>query len=373
MLPNDALSVSEFISFLNQTLDYAYPSVLIEGELANFKISKNKWVYFDLKDENSSLKFFGTVYMLNSPLEDGMMLRVGCYPRMHRNYGLSMQIQSIQPIGEGSIKRSALLLEQKLRKEGLFEPDRKKVIPYPPSRIGLITSTQSAAYADFIKILNSRWRGLSIDVYDVQVQGESAVNEINQAIDYFNDQPSNYDVLVLVRGGGSPEDLAAFSSEQVTRAVANCSIPTLVAIGHEIDVSLAELAADKRASTPSNAAELLVPDRKVVLSQLKKVKLDLSITIKEVVKNYRTILDSREEELGRISRDRLKAFNQNIYQYRELLEAFNPKGVLSRGYAIVRKSSKIIRNSQELKRGDNINIQLSIGRAEAVVENSLES
>jgi exodeoxyribonuclease VII large subunit len=262
------LSVSEFVALLNQTLEFAYPHVTIAGELANFRISKNRWLYFDLKDEGAVVRFFGTVYALPGPLENGMLLKVSGSPRLHPLYGFSVSVLSITPSGEGSIKKAATLLEAKLAAEGLFDPTRKRPLPYPPARIGLIASTESAAYSDFLKVLGERWGGVTIEVIDVQVQGEVAPEQIVQAITRFNQKSLAPDVLVITRGGGSAQDLQAFSSEQVTRAVAASRIPTLVAIGHERDIALAELAADQRASTPSNAAELLLPDRAQKMHEL---------------------------------------------------------------------------------------------------------
>ncbi len=165
---------SDFVALLNQTLEFAYPSVSITGELANFRVSRGRWVYFDLKDNEASVKFFGTVYQLPGPLEDGLLLKVRGQPRLHPLYGFSVNVMSIQPAGEGSLRRAANLLRAKLAAEGLLDESRKRSLPYPPARIGLITSKQSAAYADFIKILDTRWRGVNIDLIDVQVQGEAA-------------------------------------------------------------------------------------------------------------------------------------------------------------------------------------------------------
>ena len=268
MSPELTLTVSEFVAVLNQTLEFAYPNVTVSGELANFRVSKNRWVYFDLKDEESSVKFFGTIYQLPGPLEDGMMLAVSGMPRLHPLYGFSVNVVSIRPVGEGSIKKAAKLLEAKLAGEGLFDLERKRPLPYPPTHIGLITSAESAAYRDFVKVLGARWGGIKISLIDVQVQGEVSPAQLVAAIEQFNQAAEPPEVLVVTRGGGSAEDLQAFSTEQVTRAVAASRIPTLVAIGHEVDISLAELAADQRASTPSNAAELLVPDRRAVLAGL---------------------------------------------------------------------------------------------------------
>jgi len=159
MSENVVLGVSDFVALVNQTFEYAFSGVVIRGELANFRVSKNKWVYFDLKDDMATVRFFGTVYQLSGPLEDGMVLRVRGMPKLHPQYGFSITVQNISLEGEGTIKRAAELLQAKLTAEGLFAPERKRPLPYPPAKIGLVTSTESAAYADFIKILNARWCG----------------------------------------------------------------------------------------------------------------------------------------------------------------------------------------------------------------------
>ena len=368
MLPDDSLSVSEFIDLVNQTFELAYPIINIIGELANFKISKNKWVYFDLKDEDSTLRFFGTVYSLKQPLEDGMMIKVTCNPRMHHTYGFSMQVQNIKLVGEGSIKRAAELLQVKLSREGLFDVDKKRPIPYPPTSVALITSGQSAAYHDFVKIINNRWRGVNIDLFDVQVQGELAVSQITQAIKLVGASKSRYDVLVVVRGGGSPEDLAAFSSENVTRAVASSRIPTLVAIGHEIDISLAELAADRRASTPSHAAEQLVPDRRAILSNLKQNKVYLNKRINEHIKTSLVSLELISESVFIVARDRVGEKITKLSHQIELLKAYDPKLVLERGYSIVRRDGRVLRSSENLSINDLLGIHFAKGSVISQVE-----
>lgn len=338
-----SLGVTEFVTLLNQTFDFAYPSLLIIGELANLRISKNKWVYFDLKDDNSSVKFFGTIYMLPGPLEDGMMLKVRGAPRLHNQYGFSVTVQSMQPTGEGTIKRAAELLQVKLQAEGLFDPARKRRLPYPPQRIGLIASGQSAAYADFTKIINARWAGLQISHIDVQVQGEIAPRQIIGAIAQFNALAEPPDALVLIRGGGSPEDLAAFSTEMVTRAVAASRIPMIVAIGHEIDICLAELAADQRASTPSNAAELLVPDRRTVLEQLTTARQQLDYQARVLLDQARQNIRAAAAELHNLVKQRILHQHQQLAAAERLLTVLNPAAIMQRGYAIVRQQQRVVR------------------------------
>lgn len=365
------LSVSEFVALLNQTLEFAYPSVVVHGELANLRVSKNRWVYFDLKDEDSTVKFFGTVYQLPGPLEDGMMLKVRGTPKLHNQYGFSVNVLSIQPQGEGTIRRAAELLQAQLSKEGLFDPARKRILPYPPSRIGLITSKQSAAYADFIKILNARWRGIEINLIDVQVQGEIAPAQIVKAIEQFNAMAIPPEVLVLIRGGGSAEDLAAFSTEIVTRSVAASRVPTLVAIGHEIDLSLAELAADLRASTPSNAAEFLVPDRQTVIEQLGRLTDQLEQDVRRRFNSARQQTTDSITELEQQINSVIKRANQNLNDSSRLLQAFNPNAILRRGYSIVRTAdNKLLRSSSGLKVSDIVSVKTASGQFEASVTNT---
>lgn len=363
-MPELVFTPTDFVAVTNQVFDQAYQGmVTIEGELSEFRTSQNKWVYFNLKDDVSSVRFFGTVYMLPGPLEDGMMLKVAGVPRLHPKFGFSITVQTISLSGEGTIKKAYDLLKAKLESEGLFDESRKRLLPYPPQTIGLITSAQSAAYADFTKITNQRFGGLEIAVYDVQVQGEAAPGQVAQAITYLNDHHPELEVLVITRGGGGADDLAAFSSEAVTRAVAASRIPTLVAIGHEVDVSLAELAADVRASTPSNAAELLVPDRRQELAriaaekrQLNNTVVQLSSTISNSIKEMKRGLDMAMNTLFADADTRLR-------EQQRLLMALNPKGVLQRGFAIVRQEGSIVRRIKDLEPTRPVTIELADGTA----------
>ena len=367
---NDAnlkLSVSEFVALANQTLEYAYPNVSIQGELANYRVSKGRWVYFDLKDDQATVRFFGTVYQLPGPLEDGMMLSVRGNPRLHPQYGFSVTIQHIQPVGEGAIKKAAALLEAKLRAEGLFDDERKRPLPYPPKHIGLITSGESAAYRDFMKIIAERWGGVHISLIDVQVQGDPAPVQVVAAIEQFNRMAQAPDVLVITRGGGSAEDLQAFSTEQVTRAVAASRIPTLVAIGHEVDISMAELAADQRASTPSNAAELLVPDRAAILRHLSVQRQRLADISRRTVGIMRQDLLRNTNLLHDATSQVIQQARQRLVLRGQLLDVYNPQIALRRGYALVRQDDTVVRNAAQLKQGATLSLQFIDGQATAIV------
>lgn len=354
--------VSDFVAVCNQVLDVSFGFVHITGELANLKISKNRWVYFDLKDENSSVRFFGSIYAMPGPLEDGMMLVVSGQPQLHPRFGFSITVQSIQLAGEGTIKKAANLLEAKLKKEGLFAEERKRPLPEIPEKVGLITSLESAAYGDFVKVVSARW-GLNVLLYDVQVQGESAIGQIISGIEYFARMPEPPEVIVIIRGGGSADDLQAFSSENVTRAVAGSRIPTLVAIGHERDVSLAELAADKRASTPSNAAEILVPDKKEEIKRIKQsVKSSRDVIKRQVIEKQADVKDYKITLRGSIEA-LLDEGTRSAQSYRRNFELLNPDNILKRGYSIVRdaKSNRVVSSISGTKVGQALSIQFNDG------------
>ncbi|MGH7157159.1 MAG: exodeoxyribonuclease VII large subunit [Candidatus Saccharimonadales bacterium] len=362
------LSPSDFVALLNQTLEVAYPMVVIEGELANLRISKNKWIYFDLQDEQASVKFFGTVYNLPGPLEDGLKIQVIGYPRLHPRFGFSINVQSMVPVGQGSIKKAADLLRAKLEAEGLFEPSRKRILPGAPQTIGLITAVNSAAYADFIKIINERWGGVEVRLMDVYVQGQQAPPQIVAAIEHFNKLPNLPEVLVITRGGGSAEDLASFNDERVVRAVAASRVPTLVAVGHETDISLAELAADLRASTPSNAAQVVVPSRTQVLAELAATRSALSVKLNQDFNSIiKDVQQSRPYLIAQVNLLLTKLQN-DLVSTRKLVNIFDPSSALRRGYAIVTKGTHHITTVQGIKLGDKLKIQLADGKIAAKAE-----
>ena len=329
-------SVSDFLASLNQTLEYAYPSVEIEGEVASFKVNQGKWVFFDLKDAESSVGCFMTLYQLRVPIEDGMKVVVSATAKMTKWGKFSLTVRAIRPKGEGSLRKSFELLKAKLDKEGLFALDRKRSLPALPSHVGVISSTQAAGYADFVKILNDRWGGVKVDVAHVQVQGADAPDQMIRAINYFNTQEVLPEVLVIIRGGGSADDLSAFNDELLVRAIASSRIPTLVGVGHEIDETLADLAADVRAATPSNAAQLLVPDRAEVERSLRSLTARVSTRMERVVSEQIAQTRQLVEQAGQVARARIDTLLQDVATQRRMLEAYDPRSVLERGYAIVR-------------------------------------
>ena len=328
-------SVSDFQAVCNQIMETAFSGVIVEGEVASFKVNQGKFVFFDLKDDQSSVGCFMMKFALRFPLEDGMKVRVRAVPKL-TNWGkFSLTVQAIMPVGEGSLKKSFELLKKKLTEEGLFAVEKKRPLPAKILKIGVISSTQAAGYADFCKILNERWGGLTVLTAHCQVQGMVAADQMIKALNYFNEH-GEVDVIAMIRGGGSADDLAVFNDEALVRAVAASKIPVITGIGHEVDESLCDLAADVVASTPSNAAQMLTKDKRQIKDDVRK---DL-----ERINN---LFNSRIDEMKAQNRGDIVKVAQEIVakittQATELaglvrtLEELNPEKVLARGYALVR-------------------------------------
>lgn len=352
-------SVSEFVELCNETLEYAYSGVVVEGEVSGFKVNQGKWVFFDLKDEETSVGCFMPLFQLRMPLEDGMKVVVKALPKLTKWGRFSLTIRQIMPVGEGNIKKSFELLKKKLDGEGLFDPLKKREIPENLAKIGVISSTQAAGYADFCKILNARWGGLQVQVAHTQVQGLIAADQIISALKYFNEK-NEVQIIAIIRGGGSADDLAVFNDEALVRAIASSKIPVITGIGHEIDESLADLAADIRASTPSNVAEMLTPDKQSELGRI-------NLSIKGIATRLLQEIDSNKQSIenkfskmqdGIISR--IDSLIADVHSKQKILEGLNPDTVLKRGYAIV---------SGELKPGSDIRITTHKSMIEARITN----
>ncbi len=329
-------SVSDFVAALNQSLEYAYPQVGIEGEVAEFKVNQGKFVFFTLKDASASVGCFMTVWQLRMPIEDGMKVVVTGIPKVTAWGKFSITVQAIRPSGQGNLKRSFELLKAKLAEEGLFVTDRKRILPRIPHSVGVISSTQAAGYADFMKLVNDRWGGIKINVAHVQVQGEGAADQIMRAIDYFNGSSMPPEVLVIIRGGGSADDLSVFNDELLVRAVAGSRIPTLTGIGHETDESLVDLVADVRAVTPSNAAQLLVPDRREIITELRHKQVSMISRVQAAMTTIQTETNRAMSDMYTLLVRRCDMLLAETTQARRLLVAFDPQTVLQKGYAMIR-------------------------------------
>jgi exodeoxyribonuclease VII large subunit len=386
------LHVGDYLSLLNEVLHDRVPSnkILIEGEISDYRVSQGKWVSFDLKDEHAEavLKCFATVWQITTPIEDGMRVHVTGFPKMYERFGmLKLNVQTIEPVGEGALKRAYELLKKKLQVEGLFDISRKRTLVRFPKKIGLITSRDAAAYGDFLRIVNNRWGGVEILFAHVHVQGREAVPEILDAFRHFNTLPieEHPDAIVLTRGGGGLEDLHAFNDEQVARAVYQSSIPVVVAVGHERDESLCDFVADVRASTPSNAAERVVPSRTDVVYEINTMLQHHEHQLQFVMDEYRTATEKVAMRVGHIlerERERLMTIKTHLQDQvgnwlptlrdaiessARLLRQVDPTRVLARGYAIVRVGGNVIQDASALAIGKELAIQLGCGSVDAEV------
>lgn len=367
----------------------------IEGEISEWKIFGGKTFYFKLKDEKSSIQAMTNIFQLKNwkDFEDGMLVRANIAVKFNQSKGnLYAWIEEMAPHGEGALKIALEKVRKRLQVEGLFSPERKRSVVRYPQKIGLITSRDGDAIKDFKKILSSRIGGLKIFFYPVKVEGRSAVSDIIGAFDYFNNFKESLDAIVLTRGGGSLENLHAFNDERTARCVAGSRFPVVCGVGHEHDVSLCDLCADIRASTPSNAAELLVEDRAHTLAIISSALTQIGNEIKiKIVGNIRyldavatTISSSIRSDLDRkksfineinstlsffkskfnnieqqISQSveaikmrinhKIDMSKQYIHQTAVFLNSVSPKNIMAMGYSVVKDNGeKIVRSSEQL-------------------------
>lgn len=347
-------TVSQAVAVLNQILETALPTVSVVGEIANFKINQGKWVFFDLKDDESVLNCFMPLSMLRMELQDGMKVAVVARPNVTKWGRFSLTVRTIRPIGEGSIKKAFELLKKKLVAEGLCDAARKRPLPELPQHIGVISSVDAAGYKDFIKIISARMGGLVIDVISTQVQGSGAADQIITAIRQFNEMSNPPEVIAILRGGGSRDDLAVFDDEKLVRVAAASRIPIITGVGHEIDTTLIDLVADVRASTPSNAAELLVPDRRELIAEARGKLNRMLDALERQLLSQRHQLEDLTNRMVLLVDKRLADYRQQIIATEQTLWAYDPRAVLRRGYAILWHEQQLAR---EIKVGDELTVE----------------
>lgn len=382
-------SVSDFIVHVNDVLAKSWNAheLCVEGEVSDFKISQGQWVNFSLKDDKGLISIFMTVWNLRVPLQDGMKVQVYGMPRIYPKFGkFSISAERVELVGEGALKKALIALQMKLEKEGLFDESRKRVLPEFPSRIALIASRESAAYGDFIRILGERWGGLAIDLFHVKVQGAGSAEDLVSAIKQANKNHKDYDALVMTRGGGSLEDLMSFNDEQVVRAIYASKIPTMVGIGHERDISLAELAADVRGSTPTDCARRLVPDKVDIMRNLAYQTGYIERALLDKIAKHRDLLIRalrspgswiwrQKQNLAR----KTSLLDANVRQWHtalllryrsltRLLASLDPKSVLSRGYSMLRDArGRAVTSAAALKIGSAVTAVLHDGESDLTV------
>ncbi len=381
-------TVSEFNSALKSYLEEGMASVAIQGEVTSYRKAKEKLIYFELKDDKARVLCFMLTWELKTILEDGMEIRVHGKPSIFVGTGgFHVRVKEIELVGAGALRKALEQLKQKLEKEGLFAPERKRPLPRFPSHIGLITSPDAAAYTDVLRILKNRWAGVTVHFYPVSVQGFGAIKDIIGAFKYFN-RTHEVEVIILTRGGGSLEDLQAFNAEDVARAVFASTIPVVSGVGHERDVTIADLVADQRASTPSNAAERVVPDKHEVQAELSYMAERLEELLRQELESKNLFIStfvSRFEDLIRHKHTaiiekilRLKqsgtyliqTWQNRIQEHERLLKTLSPQATLDRGYSITRRigDKKIIASPTEVKPGERIRTRLKKGEIESKVQ-----
>ena len=264
-------TVSQITEVIKSELESAFPSVWVEGEISNFKRAPSGHLYFTLKDERSQLQtvmWRSDARRTRFDLKDG--LKVICRGRItvyEQRGQYQLVTELIEPKGKGALQLAFEQLKEKLRAEGLFDPQRKKALPLLPKTLGIVTSPRGAAIVDILRTINRRFARIHILIYPARVQGEGAADEIVAGIDHLSGRP-DIDVIIIGRGGGSIEDLWAFNEERVARAIARSPVPIISAVGHEVDFTIADFVADIRASTPSVAAEIVIKEEQALLERV---------------------------------------------------------------------------------------------------------
>jgi len=388
-------SVTELNSIIREILEGTFPTIRLEGEISGLKTQSSGHIYFSLKDSSSLLSavmFRGSAQHLSFLPKDGMKVQVSgkisVYPPQGR---YQLIVSKMNLAGEGEILKMLEERKRKLYAEGIFDEERKRNLPFFPRTIGIVTSPTGAALRDILQITKRRNPGISVVIFPSMVQGDEAARTIVQQIKNAN-AAKLCDVLIVGRGGGSLEDLLPFSEEEVVRAIAESEIPVVSAVGHEIDWALSDYAADKRAPTPSAAAELVVPQKSDILNEIRHAQEELSVTIRSKIEKIRLILKGFEPEglelkFRSIEQPLLQRFDnakENLIENMNLkvkdtrlvvencisfLESASPKAIFDRGYSMVREkdSGTIIRKSSQVKKGSLIEIFPSQGRIEALV------
>jgi exodeoxyribonuclease VII large subunit len=394
-------TVAELTREIKGVLEEGFPEVWVSGQISGYKPQgQSGHVYFRLKDEEAILPaviWRSTVARLKFEPHDGLEViacgRIEVYPP-HGKYQII--IQALQPKGLGALELAFRQLCEKLSKLGYFETGRKRPLPRFPRRAALVTSPSGAAIRDMLKILSSRWPALEIWICPVPVQGDGAGAEIASMIRLLNrlhcDRDTTIDVMIVGRGGGSLEDLWAFNEECLAQAIFESRIPVVSAVGHEIDVTIADYVADCRAATPTQAATLIVPDRQEILAGLQALHTrcrDLTSTRLafarrcldelgnsrvlrfplERIRQHEQRLDEWADRLGRIQRQRLERSRERVQAYAARLETLSPLNVLGRGYSLTRKENQeIVRSAKQVHPGDRLVTLIHNGRITSRVE-----
>ncbi len=387
-------SVSEVNNFIKQLLASTpiLSSIMVRGEISNFKCYASGHCYFTLKDASSALKcvmFRSQAQHLRfQPVNGLSVIASGNIAVYERDGVYQLYVDSLAPEGKGDLALAYEQLKNRLAAEGLFAKDRKKALPKFPKKIGVVTSLSGAVLRDIYHVTKRRWPAVQLVLYPVQVQGEFSAKQVALAIEFFNTKYA-VDVMIVGRGGGSMEDLWSFNEEVVVRAIAASKIPIISAVGHETDFSLADFAADVRAATPSQAAELAVPDRdelkryvvrmqrqlaQMARRELNERRLRLQACQKNkllqrpelLLADRRQRLDNLISKLRQCLDENITVKNHQLSLALEKLSVLNPAKTLQRGFALVEHGRKIVTRVQEVKKGDKLQLTFSDGKVSVV-------
>ncbi len=390
------LTISELTRQLKELVEANFPQVRVTGEISNFVRASSGHLYFTLKDQRSQIRavmWRNAAQRLKFDLHDGLEVVASGPIEIYAPRGsYQLMAEQILPQGVGVLELALRQLQEKLAAEGLFNPERKRSLPRFPRRIVLVTSPTSAAVRDMLQVLTRRWTASDIVILPVRVQGDGAANDIAKALAYVPNLP-NVDLVITGRGGGSLEDLWAFNEEVVARAIAACPIPVISAVGHEIDVTIADMVADHRALTPSEAAELAVPLQAEIRQWLDSLREQLASGLHGQAARARAVLDSFSDRrpfrkptecihlhqqqlddlstlLQRAMKRRLEMTRDKVGNLASAVETLSPLGVLQRGYSITRKaeSGDIVREVTDVQPGDDLETILPMGSIISRVE-----
>lgn len=389
------LSVTQLNEYLKMLLDgdRVLSNVFVRGEISNFKLYSSGHAYFTLKDDAGQLKsvmfrsYFSRLAFLP---EDGMRVIAHGRVSVYESSGqYQLYVDDLQPDGAGSLAMRFEQLKRKLAAEGLFDESRKRPLPSMPRRIGVITSPSGAAVHDIINVLGRRFPAAEMILYPSEVQGTQAPAQLISGVEFFS-MTGLVDVIILGRGGGSAEDLWAFNDEYLARAVASCAVPVISAVGHESDFTICDFVADRRAPTPSAAAEIAVPDMGEILRGLASVRGKMQTSMQKLILQERRILNqiaqsrvfSRPEQMLDNFRMRLdehgadldRGVGQALLQRKQTvasvagkLQALNPLSVLSRGYATISRDGASITSVKQINDNDTLDIRMADGSVRATV------
>lgn len=365
--PVSVTQLNEYISRVLAT-DPLLGNISVVGEISNLKYHSSGHVYFSIIDENSKVNcFLPSTYAkkLAYRLADGLEIIVRGYINVYKKGGTyTLFVRSVEVSGEGNLAQAFQIMKERLSAEGLFDPEHKKPICQFPAKIGVITAETGAAVRDILKIIQSRTSLVDVAVFPVQVQGEGAAQDIAAMIDYVNDHFDDVDTLIVGRGGGSIEDLWAFNEEVVARAIYRSRIPVISAVGHEIDFTIADFVADRRAETPTAAAEMAVPDSGKLEEWLNAKKEDLLRSLENKVRYQKLLAEKQRRELDIFLGKRMDSARHNLEHLYLLLNENRPGRILEKGYAVIRdKSGQVITSVENFAEGGQYEIRMKDGTA----------